>query len=62
MPIMVAMMSVFLTYEDYKSVDKMMEANKGSLGFISTEGMSTQQIVQVFTAIQNYLTDHKPKR
>lgn len=51
-----------LITKDYKSVDKMMEANKGSLGFISTEGMSTQQIVQVFTAIQNYLTDHKPKR
>jgi len=51
-----------LLTKDYNSVDKMMDANKGSLGFISTEGMSTQQIMQVFTAIQNYLTDHKPKR
>lgn len=39
-----------------------MNANKGSLGFISTEGMSTKQVMQVFTAIQDYLTEHKPKR
>ena len=51
-----------LLTKDYNSVDKMMDANKGSLGFILTEGMSTQHILQVFTAIQNYLTDHKPKR
>lgn len=51
-----------LLTKDYNSLDKMMDANKGSLGFISMDGMSTQQIMQVFTAIQNYLADHKPKR
>lgn len=51
-----------LLTKDYNSIEKMMKKNQGNLSFISTEGMTIEQIMQIFTAIQNYLTEHKPKQ
>ncbi|MEZ5028907.1 MAG: hypothetical protein R2765_09005 [Ferruginibacter sp.] len=50
-----------LLTKDYNSVDKNDGCKQRQFRFYLNEGMSTQQIMQVFTAIQNYLTDHKPK-